>query len=239
MAVRCATCGRLSRDEAVCEWCREEIPAEERQLAAARVGALGMTEPAGGAASMLVVRPPRETAPEQAHASVAGSAATLPAGASPSVEQPDAAVDAVSREEARAAAATVPEEERETDEVAALVDPDAQIEAIERRQDRDTLVILVLIMLQLALTLYLGRLSSWWSVTGILWLLVGWGVKERAGWALALPGVLFALDVAFLLFGVGPRERAGFAAFAPLDFFLYVLRVAIWGFIWRLRDELA
>jgi hypothetical protein len=210
MAVRCLGCGRLSRDEAVCEWCRTEIPPEARRLTAAAVES---READGGTAS----------------------------GATDEVEEPGAsplaAVDTVSREEAQAAAA-VPEEER-VQEVAETADPETVVEAIEQRQDRDTLVILLLILVQLALTLYLGRLTSWWSVTGILWLLVGYGVKERASWSLALPLVLFTLDVALLLFGVGPRERAGFPALAPLDFVLYLLRLVIWGLIWRLRDELA
>jgi len=101
------------------------------------------------------------------------------------------------------------------------------------------MVIGVLILIQLGLTLYLGQLSSWWSLTGVLWLLVIYGVKERLSWALALPLVLFTLDIAMLLFGVGPRERAGFYSLAPMDFFLLLFRLVIWGLIWRLRDELA
>jgi hypothetical protein len=239
MAVRCAACNRLSRDEAVCEWCREEIPVEARQLAAARAGAREPEDTESAATVLTDAGAPVERDPEQVDASASGSAAPSAPADRPSSAAPDAAIDAVSREEARAAAGAIPEEEREADEVTEPVDAEAEIDAIEQRQDRDTLVILGLILVQLALTLYLGRLSSWWSVTGILWLLVGWGVKQREGWALALPGVLFALDIAFLLFGIGPRERAGLPAYAPLDFVLYVFRVVIWGLIWRLRDELA
>jgi hypothetical protein len=104
--------------------------------------------------------------------------------------------------------------------------------------DPDTRVILLLILLQFGLTLYLGRLSSWWSLTGLLWLVAGYGVIERLAWSLALPLVLFTLDMALLLFGVGPRERAGFFSLAPLDFFLYLLRLVIWALIWRLQDQL-
>ena len=68
---------------------------------------------------------------------------------------------------------------------------------------------------------------------------VGYGVKERLSWALALPLVLFTLDVTTLLFGVGPRERAGFYDPVPMDFLLYLLRLVIWALIWPLRDELA
>jgi hypothetical protein len=238
MAVRCTECDRLSRDEAVCEWCGEEIPVEERQLAAARAGG---RETGGSAASAVVLADDdrRAEADQEPVDSGAGSTSASPVTGRTPAAASGSPADAVSREEARAAAAAVPDEEREADEVAAAVETEPEIEAIERRQDRDTLVILVLILVQLAITLYLGRLSSWWSITGILWLLVGWGVKQREGWSLALPGVLFALDIAFLLFGIGPRERAGLPDFAPLDFFLYVLRLTIWGLIWRLRDELA
>jgi hypothetical protein len=104
--------------------------------------------------------------------------------------------------------------------------------------DRQTRVILALILLQLGLTLYLGGLS-WWSITGALWLVVAYGVIKRLDWVLALPLVLFTLDVALLLFGVGPRERAGFYAPASLDFLLILGRLGIWGLIWQMRDELA
>jgi hypothetical protein len=147
-------------------------------------------------------------------------------------------VERVPREEVTSAARTVPEEERAGDASAKAAEPVETLEEVEERQDRDTLVILLLILFQLALTLYLGRLSSWWSVTGILWLLVGYGVKERTTWALALPLVLFTLDIALLLVGIGPRERAGLPALVPLDFFLYLLRMGIWALIWRLRNEL-
>ena len=66
----------------------------------------------------------------------------------------------------------------------------------------------------------------------------GYGVIERLSWSLALPLVLFTLDVALLLFGIGPRERAGFLSLAPFDFFLYLLRLVIWALIWRLQDQL-
>ena len=116
---------------------------------------------------------------------------------------------------------------------------EVMVEEADRQRDNATMVIWALILLQLGLTLYLGQLSSWWSITGVLWLLVGYGVKERLSWALALPLVLFTLDIAMLLFGVGPRERAGFYSPAPMDFFLLLLRLVIWGLIWRLRDDLA
>src|SRR5262249_11695545 len=41
MAVRCAGCGRLSREESVCEWCRSEIPPEGRQMTAAGIAGRG------------------------------------------------------------------------------------------------------------------------------------------------------------------------------------------------------
>jgi hypothetical protein len=229
MAVRCPSCSRLSRDEGVCEWCRKPIPEEARRIAARAAGEEGV----GSALS-----DPQPTA-AVAEPGTAGLSATadVPHGEAPRQEN-DAEVDAVSREEARAAAAAVPEAEREEDDEAEAVEPET-LEAVEERQDRDTLVILVLIMVQLALTLYLGGLSSWWSLSGIAWLVVGYGVKERASWSLALPLLLFTIDVALPLFGIGPREQAGLPFFIPLDFFLYALRLLIWGLIWRLRDEMA
>src|SRR5437868_12613396 len=204
MAVRCAGCGRLSRDEAVCEWCRAEIPPEVRQMAAA---------------------------------GVAGRAAAV--GQDVAVRTADpAAVDAVSRQEAAGVAAGVrPEAEANGEEPPVVVDGEGSVaevavEEAERQRDNATMVIWGLILLQLGLTLYLGQLSSWWSITGVLWLLVGYGVKERLSWALALPLVLFTLDIAMLLFGVGPRERAGFYSPAPMDFFLLLFRLLIWGLIW-------
>jgi len=153
-------------------------------------------------------------------------------------------VEAISRQEAaEVAAGARPAAGTDAGEPAAAVDGDAGTaealtEEAGRQRDNATMVIWGLILLQLAFTLYLGQLSSWWSVTGVLWLLVGYGVKERLSWALALPLVLFTLDVAMLLFGIGPRERAGFFVLAPMDFFLYLLRLVIWALIWSLRDEL-
>jgi hypothetical protein len=123
----------------------------------------------------------------------------------------------------------------------AIADGDDAIAGAEEtagRWDGATRLIAGLILFQFVLTLYLGQLSSWWSLTGVLWLLVIYGVRERLSWSLALPLVLFTLDVAMLLFGVGPRERAGFYSPAPMDFLLLLLRLIIWGLIWRLRDEL-
>ncbi len=226
MAVRCPGCGRLSRDESVCEWCRFEIPPETRRPA-----------------STTGRHPEGEDPPELKSASGAGEGpgeVSSLAVQTPTVrEASETDAEAISRREAEAAAAVLTEEDREEETAAAAVDPAVMVEAVEVRQDRDTLVILALILVQLVLTLYLGRLSSWWSVTGLLWLLVGYGVWVRASWSLALPLVLFTLDVALLLFGVGPRERAGFPALAPMDFLLYLLRLVIWGLIWRLRDEMA
>jgi hypothetical protein len=213
MAVRCAGCGRLTRDEWVCEWCRAEIPPEVRQMAAVGTATAG--------------RGP-----------AVGQEASAPTG------DPEA-VETVSRQESAAAVAAVPSEAlADVGEPPAVVHgegdtAEVRVEEPERQRDNATMVIWVLILLQFGLTLYLGQLSSWWSLTGFLWLLVGYGVKERLSWALALPLVLFTLDVAMLLFGVGPRERAGFYSPVPMDFFLLLLRLIIWGLIWRLRDELA
>jgi hypothetical protein len=228
MAVRCPNCDRLSRDESECEWCRKPIPAEARQMAARAAGGEGSNPSAAETVSVAATVEP---------VPAASTAAALPTSDGPP-RADDSGVDAVSREEARTAAAAVPEAERADDALAEAVEPES-LEEVEKRQDRDTLVILLLIMFQLALTLYLGRFSSLWSLTGILWLVVGYGVKERYSWSLALPLVLFAVDIALLLFGVGPRERAGLPYFVPLDFFVYALRLFIWALIWRLRDEMA
>jgi hypothetical protein len=209
MAVRCVACGRLSRDETVCEWCRTEIPLTAGPRAAAVIEA--------------------EEATDSAQASLT---------------PPAAAVDADSRLQTPAA---VPNPVTATgEEKPERLDPDeaesATVEEwVEPRPwhwDPDTRVILLLILLQFGLTLYLGRLSSWWSLTAFLWLLVGYGVVERLSWCLVLPLVLVTLDVALLLFGIGPRERAGFFSLAPLDFFLYLLRLVIWALIWRLQDQM-
>jgi hypothetical protein len=125
--------------------------------------------------------------------------------------------------------------ERERAESAA---PEELAEPAPWYWDPDTRVILLLILVQFGLTLYLGRLSSWWSLTGCLWLVVAYGVVERLSWSLALPLVLVTLDVSLLLFGIGPRERAGFFSLAPLDCFLYLLRLVIWALIFGLRDEM-
>lgn len=223
MAVRCAACGRLSRDEAVCEWCRTEIPPEARRLTAPA------PPPRAPAEETDSFGDPVASADEVALDIAGGNAA----------EGPDGAVDAISQEEARAAAAEVPEEVRAEDAAAEPIEPEAVVEETEQRLDRMTVVILGLILFQFLLTLYLGRFSSWWSVTGFLWVVVGYGVWQRESWALALPLVLFALDVGLLLFGVGPRERAGFFALTPLDFFLYLVRLTTWGLIWSMRDQLA
>jgi hypothetical protein len=209
MAVRCVACGRLSRDETVCEWCRAEIP------------------PTAGRRATAVIEEEEAT----------GGA---PAPAAP----PAAAVDAVSQPETLAA---VPDQETATGEEepgrserdeAESATAEERVEPAPWHWDPDTRVILVLILLQFVLTLYLGRLSSWWSLTGFLWLVVGYGVVERLSWSLALPLVLVTLDVALLLFGIGPRQRAGFVSLAPLDFFLYLLRLVIWALIWRLQDQM-
>jgi len=226
MAVRCPHCSRLSRDETVCEWCRVEIPSEARPSAAARTG----TEAAEG--DTLAPTSGANQAAVSAEVPLSETQSALGDGGTEEV------VETVPREEVTSAARTAPDEARAEDATGGAAEPVVTLEAVEERQDRDTLVILLLILFQLALTLYLGRLSSWWSVTGVLWLLVGYGVKERATWALALPLVLFTLDIALLLFGIGPRERAGLPALVPLDFFLYLLRMGIWALIWRLRDEL-
>jgi len=154
-----------------------------------------------------------------------------------------AAVDEISRSEAAGAIAGARRDAADEEPPGAAENDgstaEASVEEAERQRDNATMVIGVLILIQLGLTLYLGQLSSWWSLTGVLWLLVAYGVKERLSWALALPLVLFTLDIAMLLFGVGPRERAGFYSLAPMDFFLLLFRLVIWGLIWRLRDELA
>ena len=206
MAVRCAGCGRLSRDEVVCEWCRAEIPPAAGRFTAIEAG--------GVAAATAPQSSPRALFPNGGHeaAAVAGAARRI---AEPETEEPSPpgnGEDAVAVEFA---------------------------DEVDWRRDKATLAILLLILLQLGLTLYLGRLSSWWSLTGILWLVVGYGVKERLSWALVLPLVLFTLDVAMLLFGLGPRERAGFYSPAPMDFLLYLLRLVNWALIWwRLREEM-
>src|SRR5712692_7727215 len=41
MAVRCPGCGRLSRDETMCEWCRTEIPPAARRFTAAAAAGAG------------------------------------------------------------------------------------------------------------------------------------------------------------------------------------------------------
>src|SRR5262249_3333122 len=145
------------------------------------------------------------------------------------------AVDEISRPEAAGAvagAATASRDAHDGEPPEAAGGPgapaEAKVEEAERQRDNATMVIGVLILIQLGLTLYLGQLSSWWSLTGVLWLLVSYGVKERLSWALALPLVLFTLDIAMLLFGVGPRERAGFYSPAPMDFFLLLFRLVIW-----------
>ena len=212
MAVRCLACGRLSRDEMVCEWCRTLIAPAGRRPAA--MGTVEAAEEARGAA--------------------------LPH----SPQAPPEAMVSGSREEAMAATGEgVAETEEDEPGLAARgaeesAAPDELAEQANWYWDPDTRVILLLILLQSGLTLYLGRLSSWWSITGFLWLVVGYGVIERLSWSLALPLVLFTLDVALLLFGIGPRERAGFLSLAPLDFSLYLLRLVIWALIWRLQDQL-
>jgi hypothetical protein len=207
MAVRCWGCGRLSRNQSVCEWCHEAIPAEG--LRRASVAGAGSEEAS-----------PVATVSTEQRTSATG-----------------VAVEEISRDEAAVAAADVPEEDRAED-AEETADPEAIVLATETRVDQQTRAILLLILLQFGLTLYLGGLS-WWSITGVLWLVVGYGVREQYSWALALPLVLFTLDVALLLFGIGPRERAGFYAPASLDFLLILLRLGIWALIWRLRDELA
>jgi hypothetical protein len=205
MAVRCAGCGRLSRDERNCEWCQVEIPPDVRRMAAVALGARGAGAEVQGAGRVVAAGPADTAAREAA------------AGAAP---EPEAAAG-----DRPIAADTV-------------VSPAELPAAVLRQQDNAAKVIWALILLQLGLTLYLGHLSSWWSITGFLWLAVGYGVQERLAWALALPLVLFTLDVAMLLFGVGPRERAGFYSPAPMDFVLLLLRLGTWGLIWCLRDEL-
>ena len=86
-----------------------------------------------------------------------------------------AEVAAEVRQEAEAAA----EEPLKPDE-GDTVTTEALIEDAELRRDNTTLVILILILLQLGLTLYLGWFS-WWSLTGILWLVVGLGVYFMYG----------------------------------------------------------
>jgi hypothetical protein len=226
MAIRCVGCGRLSRDEARCEWCEAEIPVEARQMAAAR----GLTR-------------------DRAHRSPAATAS--PAGArrehgpragTRALPEDDLATapltpEGVSRAEtAHAAAPVAGQTEAEDRESEAL---EAVAPAIAAGPDRETRIIALLILVQFVLTLYLGHQSFWWSLTGWLWLLVLYGVRERAAWSLALPLVLFTLDVSLPLFGIGPRQRAGFALLAPMDMVLYVLRLGIWYLIWCLRDELA
>jgi len=206
MAVRCWGCGRLTRNEVVCEWCREAIPAEARR------------------------RPPMAGSEGDETGSLAYAVAE------PRAAAPGVTVDEVSREEAAVAAAAVPEEDRVEDEEADP-EPESILMEAEAGMDRQTQVILLLILLQFGLTMYLGGLS-WWSITGLLWLAVAYGVKEQYSWALAMPLVLFSLDVALLQFGIGPRERAGYVP-ASMDFVLILLRLGIWALIWRLRDELA
>ena len=208
MAVRCLTCGRLSRDEVACEWCQAEIPAP----AGLRVAgdATGREDAASGAALAAIPAPGLVGAPSAEAAVAAGPVAGSGAAAESSAE-------VGSTESA---------------------EPEEGVELPLWHWDNDTRWILALILLQFGLTLYLGRLSSWWSVTGFLWLVVGYGVVERFAWSLALPLVLFTVDVALLLFGIGPRQRAGFLSLAPLDFFLYLLRLVIWALIWRLQDQL-
>jgi hypothetical protein len=209
MAVRCAGCGRLSRDERNCEWCAAEIPPEVRRMAAVALGARGAGARVGGAGRVVASDP----------------------------------VETAVREEERAAAVEAPPE-REVAAGDGTIAGDTAVSAAElpaeivRQQENATKVVWALILLQLGLTLYLGQLSSWWSLTGFLWLAVGYGFQEHFAWALALPLVLFTLDVAFLLFGIGPRERAGFYSPALMDFLLLLLRLATWGLIWHWRDEL-
>jgi hypothetical protein len=158
----------------------------------------------------------------------------LVAGASVALADDESAPSGVGVEEQPLAPPATGEAEAEVGVLEELT----AVEELEERQERDTRVIFWLILAQLALTLYLGRLS-WWSATGFAWLVVAYGVKEREMWALALPLVLFTLDIALLLFGIGPRERAGFPDLGPLDFLVYVLRMGIWVMIGRLKDELA
>jgi hypothetical protein len=209
MAVRCVGCGRLSRDETVCEWCRMEIPLTAGHRAAAVIEAEEAAESAAPPLTPPAAAADAEPRPETP-AAVPGPGTTMGEGETGRAE----------RDEAESAT---------TEE---------WVEPTPWHWDPDTRVILLLILLQFGLTLYLGRLSSWWSLTGFLWLLVGYGVVERLSWSLALPLVLVTLDVALLLFGIGPRERAGFISLAPLDFFLYLLRLVIWALIFRLRDQM-
>jgi hypothetical protein len=212
MAVRCVTCGRLSRDEIMCEWCHLAIPPAARPLAA--TGPVEAGEEKAPAASLASLPP---------SPSAAGDAGVRPGMAAVGSAATEGREDKAGEAEREAAERAGPEE---------LAEPPVWY------WDPDTRVILPLILLQFGLTLYLGRLSSWWSLTGFLWLVVAYGVVERLSWSLALPLVLFTLDVALLLFGVGPRERAGFISLAPFDFFLYLLRLVIWALIWRLQDQL-
>ncbi len=232
MAVRCVQCGRLSRNEAACEWCRAEIPAEARQLAAARSG--GRAAQRASPSHETIAPATRSDGSEQADAPQAVIApqhwSDLLDGDAPTP------VDAEAPTEENAAHGVVNEEPDFYEPL--MVDADASGETGVADTDRATRAIGLLILLQLGLTLYLGGFS-WWSLTGFLWLGVVWGVRERATWSMALPLVLFSLDVALLLFGVGPRERAGFPALTTLDFLLIVMRLGIWALIWRLREEMA
>src|SRR5437762_13588505 len=130
MAVRCAGCGRLTRDEMVCEWCRAEIPPEVRQMAAVGTATAGRGPAAGQEPSARAGGP--ENVDTVSREEAAAAAARVPPEAAG--EPPAAHGDSDTAE--------------------------ARVEEADRQRDNATMVIWVLILLQLGLTLYLGQLSS-------------------------------------------------------------------------------
>src|SRR4051812_34804521 len=133
MAVRCPHCRRLSRDEAVCEWCRVEIPSEARPSAAEGDPP---APPSGADQAVASVEEP-----------LSETQGALGDGGTEEV------VEAVPREEGTSAAGPLSDEGRADDATTEAGEAGVTLEEVEERQDRDTLVILLLILFQLALTL--------------------------------------------------------------------------------------
>jgi hypothetical protein len=107
----------------------------------------------------------------------------------------------------------------------------------ERGIDRDTVPILLLILVHVVVSLGRAGLTLY-ALPIVLWFGVGAGVVIRQTWSLALALLLVCLELAFALFGIAPRTVQGLPSWAPIDFVMIAARIVTGLMIWRLQDQL-